>query len=82
MLEHGLDRSRTAMLISLADDDEIRARLAQKQEEHRDLDAVVARLLETATVDELQLKRLKKRKLVLKDEIAKLEAMLIPDIIA
>ncbi len=70
------------MLISLADDDEIRARLAQKQEEHRDLDAVVARLLETATVDELQLKRLKKRKLVLKDEIAKLEAMLIPDIIA
>jgi len=70
------------MLMSLADDDEIRARLAQKQEEHRDLDAVVARLLDVGAADELQLKRLKKRKLVLKDEIAKLEAMLIPDIIA
>ncbi|MGE3769533.1 MAG: YdcH family protein [Bdellovibrionales bacterium] len=68
--------------MGLADEDDIRARLAQKQEEHRDLDAVVARLLETPVVDQLQLTRLKKRKLVLKDEIAKLEAMLIPDIIA
>ena len=70
------------MEIRLADEEEIRARLGQKQEEHRDLDSVVARLLETAPVDELQVRRLKKRKLVLKDEIAKLEAMLIPDIIA
>lgn len=70
------------MQIRLADEEEIRARLAQKQEEHRDLDMVVARLLDTPPIDELQVRRLKKRKLVLKDEIAKLEAMLIPDIIA
>lgn len=66
----------------MADEEEIRARLAQKKEEHRDLDAVIARLLESAVQDELQMKRLKKRKLVLKDEISILEAMLIPDIIA
>lgn len=66
----------------MADEDEIRARLAQKKEEHRDLDAVLARVAESAIVDELQLKRLKKRKLQLKDEISILEAMLIPDIIA
>lgn len=66
----------------MADEEEIRARLAQKKEEHRDLDAVIARLLDSAITDELQMKRLKKRKLVLKDEISILEAMLIPDIIA
>jgi hypothetical protein len=47
------------------------------------LDAVVARLLQSPTLgDDFQLRRIKKRKLVLKDEIARLEAMLIPDIIA
>jgi hypothetical protein len=71
------------MFNGLADEDEIRALLAQKQEEHRDLDAVVARLLQSPTLgDDFQLRRIKKRKLVLKDEIARLEAMLIPDIIA
>lgn len=66
----------------MADEEEIRARLAQKKEEHSDLDAVLDRLLESPVVDELQMKRLKKRKLALKDEISILEAMLIPDIIA
>lgn len=66
----------------MADDEEIRAKLAQKKEEHRDLDAVIDRLIESAVQDELQMRRLKKRKLQLKDEISILEAMLIPDIIA
>lgn len=66
----------------MADDEEIRAKLAQKKEEHRDLDAVIDRLIENAVQDELQMRRLKKRKLQLKDEISILEAMLIPDIIA
>jgi len=66
----------------MADDEEIRAKLAQKKEEHRDLDAVIDRLLETGVNDELQMRRFKKRKLQLKDEISILEGMLIPDIIA
>lgn len=48
--------------------------------EHRDLDEVIARLSMDIHVDELQLKRLKKRKLVLKDQILKLESQLIPDL--
>jgi len=71
------------MFNGLADEDEIRALLALKQEEHRDLDAVVAKLLAAPSVgDDFQIRRIKKRKLVLKDEIARLEGMLIPDIIA
>ena len=46
---------------------------------HRDLDDVISRLSMDMHVDELQLKRLKKRKLGLKDQIAKLESQLIPD---
>ncbi|HWG76500.1 MAG TPA: YdcH family protein [Steroidobacteraceae bacterium] len=48
--------------------------------EHRDLDDVIARLSMDLHIDELQLKRLKKRKLVLKDQILKLESELIPDL--
>jgi hypothetical protein len=48
--------------------------------EHRDLDEVIARLSMDMHIDELQLKRLKKRKLVLKDQILKLESELIPDL--
>ncbi len=50
--------------------------------EHRDLDEVITRLLESATSDQLQIQRLKKRKLALKDEIARLHAKILPDIIA
>ena len=50
--------------------------------EHRDLDAAIAALLMQSMVDQLQIARLKKRKLRLRDEIALLEDMLIPDIIA
>lgn len=50
--------------------------------EHRDLDAVLQRLSSDNSVDELQLRRLKKRKLFLKDSIARLESDLLPDITA
>ena len=50
--------------------------------EHRDLDEVIDRLIEKPLFDQLQLQRLKKRKLGLKDQILRLESRLIPDIIA
>jgi hypothetical protein len=63
-------------------DAERAARLAYLRMEHRDLDSAIEALRSTAGSDQLQLARLKKRKLRLKDEIAALEDMLIPDIIA
>ena len=50
--------------------------------EHRDLDSALSALVETGSSDQLQQARLKKRKLRLRDEIATVEGMLIPDIIA
>jgi len=50
--------------------------------EHRDLDDVISRLAESAPMSQVQLQRLKKRKLMLKDQIALLESKLLPDIIA
>ena len=55
-------------------------RLRALRIEHRDLDEVIARLSLDMHIDELQLKRLKKRKLVLKDQILMLESQLIPDL--
>ena len=55
-------------------------RLRQLRIEHRDLDDVIARLSLDYDVDELQLKRLKRRKLGLKDQITRLESELIPDL--
>ena len=60
----------------------IEERLFELKQEHRDLDDVIQRLLLTPDVEELQLKRFKKRKLMLKDTILKLENLLIPDILA
>jgi hypothetical protein len=57
-------------------------RLVRLRMEHRDLDAAIDALREMTAPDQLQLARLKKRKLRLKDEIALLEDQLIPDIIA
>ncbi len=57
-------------------------RLAQLTLEHRDLDGVIHRLAGAPTHDELQLKRLKRRKLLLKDQIARLQRQLDPDILA
>lgn len=60
----------------------LQARLQRLKLEHRDLDDVIERLLEHAPFDQLQLQRLKKRKLLLKDEISRVEDQLTPDIIA
>ena len=60
----------------------IQAKLDALRLEHRDLDDVIDRLIEKAPFDQLQLQRLKKRKLGLKDQILRLESQLIPDIIA
>jgi len=60
----------------------LRQKLADLKSEHRDLDDVIARLAERAPFDQLQLQRLKKRKLALKDQIILLESRLLPDIIA
>jgi hypothetical protein len=60
----------------------IKAKLEVLNSEHRDLDDVIDRLIEKPPFDQLQLQRLKKRKLGLKDQILRLESRLIPDIIA
>lgn len=62
--------------------DSLQKRLDDLLSEHRDLDDVIDRLANSTPCDQLQLQRLKKRKLMLKDEIAKLRAMVLPDIIA
>lgn len=62
--------------------DELRKRLSELRQEHRDLDEVIIRLTEQAPFDQIQRQRLKKRKLLLKDEITWLESRLVPDIIA
>jgi hypothetical protein len=65
----------------LIDRDSLLRKLHELRSEHRDLDTVIARLA-AGPVDQLQVQRLKKRKLLLKDEIAWLESRLIPDNIA
>lgn len=62
--------------------DSLKAKLAELRSEHRDLDEVIARISENGVYNQLQVQRLKKRKLVLKDQIARLENQLLPDIIA
>ncbi|HEX2795096.1 MAG TPA: DUF465 domain-containing protein [Croceicoccus sp.] len=62
-------------------EDEMRKRLEILRVEHRDLDAAIAALAENPSA-QLQVARLKKRKLLLKDQISLLEDALIPDIIA
>jgi hypothetical protein len=64
------------------DTEALKAKLAALRKEHRDLDEVITRLTACAPVDQLELQRLKKRKLLLKDQIAKIESELLPDIIA
>ncbi len=61
---------------------EMRVKLEELRSEHRDLDDVIQRLAETSPFNQLQIQRLKKRKLALKDQIIKLESKLLPDIIA
>lgn len=66
-------------MIELDDPASIARKLSELRLEHRDLDLAIERLVGDASADELTIKRLKKRKLWLKDCIAKLESALIPD---
>lgn len=63
-------------------EEEMRKRLAALRSEHRDLDTAIAALAQSGGPDQLQVARLKKRKLKLKDQIAIIEDYLTPDIIA
>jgi hypothetical protein len=60
----------------------IRQKLAELQSEHRDMDDVISRIIGGRASDQLQIQRLKKRKLMLKDQISQLENQLVPNIIA
>ena len=64
------------------DESALRAELSRLEEEHRDLDGAIEALERLGTGDRLQIQRLKKRKLQLKDRISHLEDALTPDIIA
>lgn len=64
------------------DEANLRAQLEECRLEHRALDTAIERLVSDPTMDQMQLRRLKKRKLTLKDIIAKLESRLIPDRLA
>jgi Uncharacterized conserved small protein containing a coiled-coil domain len=68
--------------LAAMDTEKMREQLAALKSEHRDLDDIIQRLTDGGPYDPLQIQRLKKRKLVLKDMIAKLESKLLPDIIA
>ena len=73
--------TRAMRLTMLIDRDTVLRRLHELRSEHRDLDTVIGRLA-PQPIDQLQIQRLKKRKLLLKDEISWLESRLIPDSIA
>lgn len=66
----------------MADREGLERKLGALRSEHRDLDEEIQQLAAGNSFDQLQLKRLKKRKLMLKDQIARLESKLLPDIIA
>jgi hypothetical protein len=73
---------RNTVAISKEEERELRQQLARLEQEHRDLDAAIAALQESPGRDVLQVQRLKKRKLHLRDRIAFVEDQLTPDIIA
>ena len=75
----GMDGDDRVVQVS---DSAIRNELARLRQEHRDLDSAIEALQAQPRPDTLQLQRLKKRKLVLKDRISALEDKLLPDIIA
>ena len=65
-----------------AEEQTLRAKLTELVQEHRDLDEVIAAMTDSGPADQIRLTRLKKRKLQLKDQIARIEDQLLPDIIA
>jgi len=83
-LFHDLARARPLSNQPLTPEEraQIEARIFALETEHRDLDDVIDRLAGDPELDQLQLRRLKKKKLLLKDLIARLRDRLIPDIVA
>jgi hypothetical protein len=75
-------RPRPKAAMTKEEERELRAQLARLQQEHRDLDAAIAALQESPGADIIQVQRLKKRKLQLRDRITFIEDQLTPDIIA
>ena len=68
--------------MSRHDERELREQLTSLRAEHRDLDVEIVAMEQSGSVDQLLIKRLKRRKLVLKDQITSVEDQLTPDIIA
>lgn len=66
----------------MVDEDELQRKLTELMQEHRDLDAAIDALTTNPPFDQIQVQRLKKRKLQLKDLILKINSQLLPDIIA
>ncbi len=62
--------------------DNMRRKLAHLETEHRDLDDVITRIAKTPAFDQLEVQRMKKRRLLIRDEIIKLRGKILPDIIA
>ncbi len=77
-------RTQSQPAVAMTDEEEraLREQLARLQQEHRDLDAAIAALASSPGSDLIQVQRLKKRKLVLRDKIRQIEDQLTPDIIA
>ena len=80
--ETAADAIRAAAIMNDEEETDLKAQLARLRQEHRDLDAAIAALQASPAPDLLQLQRLKKRKLWLRDRIAFVEDQLTPDIIA
>lgn len=83
-LEASTNRLESDQQVAMTEEEEdaLRTQLARLQQEHRDLDAAIAALAASPASDLLQVQRLKKRKLVLRDSIRLIEDQLTPDIIA
>jgi hypothetical protein len=78
----GQPGSKPAVAMTQNDERELREQLARLQQEHRDLDAAIVALAMSPGSDVIQVQRLKKRKLVLRDKIRRIEDQITPDIIA
>lgn len=80
--ESGQEPAKPAVAMTHEEERALREQLARLQQEHRDLDAAIAALVLSPGSDLIQVQRLKKRKLVLRDRIRAIEDQLTPDIIA
>ena len=78
----GAEGEKRALKLDDEQRDMLKRKLEELRTEHRDLDDVIARVTEVAPFDQVRVQRLKKRKLMLKDQITHIESMLLPDIIA